>query len=118
MCVCVCVSEVHDEIRRERNLEMLVIRNRPSIARDWLFLTGILFCVPPEHEKRISFLECMKKSKTVDSIRNISQANCSTLSSESCKAFIRVGAVPVLYFLKCKKWRCIAVLNVKDFPEF
>ena len=51
MCVCVCVCEVHDEIHRERNLEMLVIRNELSIARDWLFLTFVLFCVPLEHEK-------------------------------------------------------------------
>jgi hypothetical protein len=78
---------------------MLVIRNQPSIARVWLFLTGILVCVPPEHEKGIPFLVCMKKSKTVDGIRNISQANCSTLYSESCKVFIQVGAVHVLYFL-------------------
>ena len=96
------MCEVHDEIPRERNLEMLVIRNQPSIARDWLFLTGILVCVPPEYEKGISVLECMKNSKTVDSIRNISEANCSTLSSESCKVFVQVGAVHVLYFPKCK----------------
>lgn len=96
------MCDVHDEVRRERNLEMLVICSQPSIARDWLFLTTILFCVPPEHKKGISFLECMKKSMTVDGIRNISQANCSTLSSESCKVFIQVGAVHVLYFLKCK----------------
>ena len=43
VCVCVCVCEVHDEIHRERNLEILVIRNQPSITRDWLFLTGVLF---------------------------------------------------------------------------
>jgi len=96
------VCDVHDEIRRERNLEMLVIRSHPFIARNWLFLTGILFCVPPEHKKGLSFLECMKKFKTVDGFRNISQTNCSTLSSESCKVFIQVGAVHVLCFLKCK----------------
>jgi len=55
VCVCVCVCEVYDEVRRERNLEMLVIRNEPSIARNWLFLTGILFCVPLEHEKGSHF---------------------------------------------------------------
>jgi hypothetical protein len=45
------VCEMHDEIPREKNLEMLDIRSERYSARDWLFLTGILFCVPPEHEK-------------------------------------------------------------------
>jgi hypothetical protein len=63
-----CDSYMHDEIRRERNLEMLVIRNQPSIDRAWLFLTGILFCFPPGRVKGISFLECMKKCKILDGI--------------------------------------------------
>jgi hypothetical protein len=45
------VCGMHDAVRREKNLEMLVIRSERYCARDWLFLTGILFCVPPEHEK-------------------------------------------------------------------
>jgi hypothetical protein len=60
----------------------------------------------------------MKKSKPVDGMRNISQANCSTLSSESCKVFIQVGAVHVLYFLKCKNEGVLPFLMWKIFPNF
>jgi hypothetical protein len=48
------VSEVHDEIRREMNLEMLAIRSLRSGATDWLFLTGMRDSsprVPLENEK-------------------------------------------------------------------
>jgi hypothetical protein len=72
------------------------------VPRYWLFPTGILFCVPPEHENGFSFVECMKKSKTVDNIRNTSQAKCSTLSSESCKVFIQFGTLLILYLVNCE----------------
>jgi len=108
VCVCVCVrcmmKYVEKGIWRCSSFAM----SRPLLETGCSSWT----------RKRFSFLECMKKSKTIHGIRNISQANCSTLSWESCKVFIQVGDVHVLYFLNCKNEGVLRFWMWKIFPNF